>query len=694
MRRLILRFALMALVLLTASRLGLGLWQAERVADGGGLAAVMLGGLRIDISLIAMLIAIPALLAPWLGHRTWPTRFCAAFFLVLWLVLVLLEASTPGWIQEYDTRPNRLFVEYLVSPREVGGMLLRGYTGVVIATIVAIGLAFWFGRRLLAPTPPDRRWPLVRRILVTVVVLPLIVLAARGTLQHRPINPSTVAVGNDAMVNALPLSGFYNVARAIHDSRRERSSHDVYGGMAEADMQQRVRATLGLAGTVFDPRWPTLRQQPPIQARARPLDIVIIVEESLGAQFVGHLGGRNLTPNLDRWSEQAWTFGRLYATGTRSARGLEALTTGFLPTPAEAVLKLPRSQRDFLTLASLLAPHGYRSRFIYGGEAHFDNMKGFFLGNGFDEVVDRDRFAEARFVGTWGASDDDMFAELDRRLEADARARAAADPVDGRPTLTVAFTVSNHTPWEFPADRIAVDGEADHDDAIRYADKALGDYLDRASRKPYWQDVVVLVAADHDARAGGASLVPVHNFHIPALILGAGISPRRDDRLVSQIDLPVTLMSLAGIDVAHPIPGVDLSRQSPDRAVMQYGDAHGYLWSGASAGDQIVVHEPNQPGRQFGVEGGLGGRPVKLTQAAADPERVATGLALALWPDWAYRGGHYRVPGPDVKPGPAAAPAAVAVPAAVVPAAVVPAAVVAPAAAAASAADQAEGKSR
>ena len=643
MRRLVLHFALMALVLLTASRLGLALWQHERVADAGGLGAVMWGGLRIDLSLIAILIAVPALASPWFGHRRWPTHLTAALLFVIWLVVVLLEAATPAWIEEYDTRPNRLFVEYLVSPREVGGMLMLGYTGTVIATLSGLVAAAWLGRRWLAPRPVDARWPWWRRLVVTALLLPLLLLAGRGTLQHRPINPAMVVTGTDAMVNALPLSGLYSVAQAVRNSRRERSSSEAYGKMPEAQMQRLVRHTLGLDAPDFDPRWPSLREQRASQRPARPRNLVLIIEESLGAQFIGHLGGLDLTPQFDRWTRKGWSFGQIYATGTRSARGLEALTTGFLPTPAEAVLKLPRSQRDFLTLASLLAPHGYGSRFIYGGEAHFDNMRGFFLGNGFEQVVDRDRFQHKRFVGTWGASDDDMFAELDRLLQADG---AAPSP---RPMLSVAFTVSNHTPWELPPGRVPVDGKAGHHDAIRYADQALGDFLDLASTRPYWNDTVFLVVADHDARAGGASLVPVHNFHIPALILGADIQPRRDDRLASQIDLPPTMLSLIGVDVAHPIPGVDLTVASPRRAVMQYGDAHGYLWDEApeaagSARTRLIVHEPGQDARQFTVAGGWGRDLARLTPETLDAGRAATALALALWPEWAYRGGFYRVP--------------------------------------------------
>ena len=112
----------------------------------------------------------------------------------------------------------------------------------------------------------------------------------------------------------------------------------------------------------------------------------------------------DLTPELDKLAQTGWNFRRAYATGTRSVRGLEAVSAGFPPTVADAVLRLPGSQTRFFTLAQLLKEQGYRSRLIYGGEAPFDNMKSFFLGNGFDELYEQSSFESPEFVGTWGAS--------------------------------------------------------------------------------------------------------------------------------------------------------------------------------------------------------------------------------------------------------------------------------------------------
>ncbi len=639
MGRLIVRFALSVLLLLTASRLALCLWLNERVSAVGGWLPVMLGGLRIDLSSIALLVVIPALLWPWLGHRVLPTRITAITFRVLWMVVVLLEVATPTFLSEYDTRPNRLFVEYLVSPEEVGGMLFKGFVQTLVLAAVVLALAVYLSTRLFALSPPDRRMTLWRRPLASFAAVFVLALVARGTLDHRPINPSVVAFADDAMVNTLPLNSAYSVGHAVYRSRSERSSEAAYGRMAQDDMLQAVRQASGMEGPMMDPELPTLHAQAASVRRERPLNLVIIIQESLGAQFVASLGGRDLTPNIDRHSKTAWNFRQAYATGTRSARGLEAITTGFPPTPSEAVLKLSKSQSGFFTLAQLLGEKGYGSRFVYGGEAHFDNMRAFFLGNGFNEVVDLKRFESPQFVGTWGASDDDMYRQLDRLLRSDGE----------RPMLTVAFTVSNHTPWELPPGRVQVKGAPGADDAIRYADLALGDYLDKARAAPYWKDTVFLVIADHDARASGQDLVPIRNFHIPAFILGADVQPRQDDRLVSQIDMAPTLLSLIGVDTIHPMTGADLTVRSPDRALMQYGDTFGYL-----SGKRLLVLEPERPARVFDViDGG------HLRAAADDPAFARKALAHALWPEWAYQKRTFRLPmraadaAPERPPSPA-----------------------------------------
>ena len=626
MREQILIFIVAGFGLLTLSRCLLAIWQWRRVRQAGGLVPILIGGLRIDANQIAVLAGVPALLSPWLGHYPLAVAVTGGWLMLAWFLLVLLEVSTPQFIHEYDTRPNRLYIEYLEHPQEVFGMLWKGYKAVIFGALAILAGLMWAGYLWFGGGQPDAPMNGWLRPIATLAMGAVIFLAIRGTLSHRPINPSSVAFCGDSMLNTLPLNSLYSVVYAVYSMKNERSAADVYGDMPADDMHRIVNACAGIAGR--DEAIPSLHAQEPAVRRERPLNIVIIVEESLGAQFVGNLGGAALTPSLDALAGQGWNLTRAYATGTRSVRGLEAVAAGFPPTVSDAALRLSGAQSNFFTLAQLLKQHGYHSHFIYGGEAHFDNMKSFFLGNGFDSLHERSSFSNPAFVGTWGASDEDMFNKLDELL-----ANPPGPP--DQPSFTLAFSVTNHTPWEYPSGRIQPEGDpATNANSVRYADWAIGQFFDKAKQSPYWRNTVFLIVADHDARVGGANLVPLRHFHIPALILGAGVQPRSDDRLVSQIDLPPTLLSIAGLRTEHPMIGHDLTRAGGDRAMMQYNENYGYLKD-----DRLVVLEPHRAPTQYRYTA-----PATYAPMALDPALAREALAHVLWPAWMYQNRRYTLP--------------------------------------------------
>jgi phosphoglycerol transferase MdoB-like AlkP superfamily enzyme len=267
-------------------------------------------------------------------------------------------------------------------------------------------------------------------------------------------------------------------------------------------------------------------------------------------------------------------------------RGIEAVISGYAPTPAQSVVKLSLAQKNFFTIASLLSEKGYLTEFIYGGESHFDNMRGFFTNNGFSHVVDQKDFVKPEFVGSWGVSDEDLLNRTHEQL--------LAHHASGKPFFTLAFTSSNHAPFEFPDGRIELFDKvkATENNAVKYTDYALGEFFKKAKASPYYQDTLFLVVADHDIRVRGDDLVPVKHFHIPALILGADIQARKISTVASHIDLPTTLLSLAGIEAEHPMIGRDISAEPADlagRAMMQY--EQNYAWM---EGQQVVVLRPEK----------------------------------------------------------------------------------------------------
>ena len=623
------------LVLLSVARLGLALWKFDDVTQVDGWASVLSQGLRVDVATLCLLLgplAVALLLLP-LGRVVSVTAS-------LWLatciaMLVLLELATPGFMGEYGLRPNRLFIEYLIYPREVLSTLWEGRPLQLLLGPLAVAAVWWLGwkhaRRLFAMQAPSSSWAI--RAVVAVLVLLVSAMGVRSTLGHRPLNAAMVAFSSNTLVNQLPLNSFYSLSTAARQwLKQEDSAMDLYGTLPESDVVAAVRAASGLPDDAFiDPAIPTLVSRTPSYI-GKPKNVVIVLEESLGAQFIGHLGGKPLSPNIDRLSESAWTFTRMYATGTRSVRGIEAVVAGFSPTPAQAVVKQPEAQRGFYTLAQTFHSRGYDTTFYYGGESHFDNMRGFFLGNGFDRVIEQKDYVDPVFTGSWGVSDEDLFVRANEEFD---RLHAA-----GKPFFGLVFSSSNHDPFEFPDGRIALfeQPKQTRNNAAKYADHAVGEFFKRAMVSEYWKDTVFLVVADHDSRVFGKDLVPVENFHIPALILGGGIAPRNDDRIASQIDLGPTLLSLAGIDDATPMNGRDLSDptlQGPGRALMQYDG--NFAWM---QGDDVVVIQTQKPPQQYRYEA----TSKRLRPATLDPVLARTAHEQALWGSLAYRNRWYRLP--------------------------------------------------
>jgi len=585
----LLRFTIILISIFITSRIALLFWQHSRLNDGD-IWPIISGAIRIDLSSIGYLATIGVfILILHVVARPKTELFQRIFTLYgscVVTVVVIVEASTPAFINQYDVRPNRLYIEYLDYPQEVFSMLVHGHLFAMLSTLLLASLTSVYSYRLLCRAftqPPSLKKASNLPILMAALIICL--FAARGTLNHRPLNPALVYFSQDSLVNSLVLNSTYSVAFALKNIGNEKSASNLYGTMSRQQIIDTVKKASYrkqfVAGNI-----PTLAHNKPFVSGVKK-NLVIILEESLGARFVGELGGLDITPELDKLYQQGWGFDNLYATGTRSVRGIEAITTGFTPSPSRSVVKLSKSQHNFFSLADVLSQEGYKTQFIYGGESHFDNMKSFFLGNGFNDIVDINHIDNPQFISSWGVSDEDLFNQADKELTKLSNST--------EPFFSLVFTSSNHDPFDIPQGKVSLPKGHNpenykRDLAIKYADYALGKFINKAKTRSYWENTVFLVVADHDVRVFGSEPVPLRSFHIPAVILNSDMKSKRDPRLVSQIDLPVTLMSLLGIDQATPMLGFDLTKSYPvERAMMQYYDNFAYLEN-----DRAVILMPNQ----------------------------------------------------------------------------------------------------
>lgn len=612
------RIYLLFALVTTTGRLALFVWLRARLEDIPTSEAVMafVHGLRMDTIAFGYLLVLPcvvACLTPCAWRRV-TSRVLRVYVLGALLLLVFLELATFPFFAEYDVRPNILFVAYLEYPSELAAVLWKDQAlGVCLEIVAAVVVVVVFVRaRAFAGFETLLARPWSRRAVWFLPAAALVFIGIRSSTGHRAANLSDAAYSNNRVAGEIAKNSVFSVAYEAYRGRRDgQRLARQYGAIPMDEAYQRANA---LIGTTHAPERPFQRTSPPRIALARPRNLVLVIQESLGAQFVGHLGDtRGLTPNIDVLAGQSLTFTRLYSNGTRSIRGLAALSAGFQPLLGDGVLKRPKSQSDFFSISALLEPHGYQTSFVYGGEARFDNMRGWYLGNGFDRVVEERDFEEPGFRSSWGVSDEDLLLE--------ANALYVEQHASGRPFASVVFTSSNHAPFELPDGKIEwVEGveRASVENAIRYADYAVGRFFETARKEAYFENTVFVVVADHNVRVYGDDVVPVHAFHIPGLIHAPGLAARRFDGLVSQPDVLATALGELGLELRYPILGSSIFCEKRQPFVMmQFNDTYGFR-----RGEQLAVLRAGHPAETFDLVGD------RLKSAPSNHALERDGLAL------------------------------------------------------------------
>lgn len=628
-------FIAIGLLITTLSRIFLFFLFKDRVVETQEYWHIFPIGFRMDLILLCYLSFLPAVLITFLPSKIVKyTNKIVVFYSFLFLFLILfVELATPDFIKQYDTRPNKIFLDYLIYPKEVVGMLLKSYLTSIIVTFLILGITLYFaikkGNTLFYTQKSDYKFKLI----IFPFVAFFLFFGARSSLtSKRPINASNAVFSTDQLTNCLGLNSFYTVAFAAYSIKNEGNTK-MYGKMDEAEATARVKKYMNVPETDFtDASIPFLHNQEPDSLSKRPYNLVVFLQESLGAEYVGILGGKPLTPEFDKLSKEGLLFTNLYCTGTRSVRGIEAVITGFLPSPSESVVKLGNSQQGFFTLADALKRKGYSTSFIYGGMANFDNMASFFNGNGFEDIVDQDDFDKDgnkyAFKGTWGYSDEDLVVKANNYFKSKGN----------KPFFSLMFSTSNHEPFEYPSGRIKPFDKkpATVNNAMKYADFSIGKFIELAKKEAYFKNTIFIVIADHNTRTYGKNLVPINKFHIPALIIGPNVPKGKVyDKLSSQIDIPPTLLSYLGAQFETPMVGRNLNSlnaSTKGRSIMQFNDINAFR-----VDNQVVIMQPNLKPLQFEIKNDTTFIPVKVNTELAKDALAHVIMAGNLYKEKKYK---------------------------------------------------------
>jgi phosphoglycerol transferase MdoB-like AlkP superfamily enzyme len=608
------------LALSTATRIALAL--RPDIAPVGGLsdwARVFAYGLAFDL-VAALYVLAPAVL--WLALMPQRLARTVVHRALNWLVfcatvcgfLVLAVSEWLFW-DEFGGRFNFIAVDYLLYTHEVVLNVWQSYPiGKVLLALAALaaGVGLVLRRTLWHGAAAPLAW---RTALVFLLAWGLAVGATLRWVDSDMKNFSARDAAND-----LAGNGLYEFFAANY--RNELSYERHYAVLPPGEDLALVRAALGVKDGEGVERHVAPRRP------ERRLNVVLVSVESLGAEFVGAYDDRRgLTPNLDRLARESLWFSAVYATGNRTVRGLEALSLGLPPTPGQSIVRRPGNDMLF-SLGSVFEDKGYAVLFAYGGYGYFDNMNAFFEANDY-RVVDRRDIPAARikFENVWGVADEHLF---DQVLDEIDREHAG-----GRPVFAHVMTTSNHRPYTYPPGRIDIPSGSGREGAVKYSDYAIGHFLEAARLRPWFDDTVFVITADHGASARGTMRIPVDKYLIPLFVYSPKhVAPLRVDRLMSQIDIPPTLLGLLDFDYYSKFFGRDVLAAAPqsDRAFVANYQSLGYLRA-----DRLVLLSPKRKAEVFRVDGRW--NPV---EPVGDPAVLREAIGFYSAASFVFRNGLYR----------------------------------------------------
>lgn len=514
-------------------------------------------------------------------------------FLMILVAIFSFFAEFTFW-NEFESRFNFIAVDYLVYTYEVVNNINESYPlpylifGVVAHT-VAVMLLLIKSNCFKNSFQSNTRFG-VRMLYTGGIGLMVIFYAVL-------VDNSWAEKGGNRYRNELAKAGVYSFFSAFKNN--ELNYEHFYALLTNKDAFKIIRELLQSPGERYFEGRQSIRKAvtAPSTEQKRP-NVIMVVLESFSADFMEKFGnGQKITPVLDSLAGRSLFFTNMYATGTRTVRGMEALSLAVPPTPGNSIVRR-KNNKDLSTIGDIFRTKGYKTTFFYGGDGYFDNMNQYFGSNGFD-IVDRGRKmtigddyktkrktisdSEVTFENAWGICDQDLYSAVIK----DADAKFASN----QPFYNFVMTTSNHRPFTYPGGRIDIPSGSGRDGAVKYTDFAIGELIKQARTKPWFSNTVFIFISDHCASSAGKNEIDVAKYHIPAMIYNLPEAvPSRIEKVCSQIDLYPTLFSLLNWSYTNNNYGKNVLASSyVPRALVATYQKLGYMKN-----DSLVILSPQR----------------------------------------------------------------------------------------------------
>lgn len=523
-------------------------------------------GLFFDIGVISfftIIYLIYLLLFPnkWVGSRLDKLVTYTFYFITTLILTFSFFAELTFW-EEFQNRFNFIAVDYLIYTYEVVQNINQSYP-IPLLLLIMFSLVFlqYFilkKQKVFSTVFLSKRTSKQQVLILIFLLIPFFF----GFF----ISNTDAEWSKNRYENEISKAGIYSFFAAFKNNELSYTTFYKTQNLEHSfnDLKQKLRTK---NDTLFSKKQYSIERTIKGYNKEIKPNVIFICLESFNADFMQHFGNtKSITPNLDRLLNQSISFENIYANGTRTVRGMEAIVLSIPPSPGRSIVKR-KDNTNLHNIGDVFKEKGYSRTFFYGGDGYFDNMNNFFGGNGFD-IVDRgrgylfgDSFTAKRtnikdsdieFENAWGVCDEDIYKQV--IIEAD---KSYANKT---PFFNFIMTTSNHRPYTYPSNKIDIPSGAGRDGAVKYTDFAIGEFINQIKDKPWFNNTIIAIMADHCASSAGKWELNVGKYHIPAIIYNLPKQkPFKIKKQASQIDFFPTLFGYLGWNYISNFYGKDIN---------------------------------------------------------------------------------------------------------------------------------------
>lgn len=276
------------------------------------------------------------------------------------------------------------------------------------------------------------------------------------------------------------------------------------------------------------------------------VNVMIVILESFGDEWLGQKTGGPYTPFLDSLLDESLYFENGFANGKKSIEAVPSIFAGIPSLMDNPYISSLYGTNNIEALPQILSRQGYSSGFFHGATNGSMKFDVFAAHLGFENYYGRTEFNdESKADGAWGILDEYFMPWTAEMITTELK----------EPFLAGLFTLSSHHPYFVPEEyrETLPKGPAPIAQSIAYSDMSLKLFFEEAKQQPWYKNTIFVITADHTPsgysirynQTSGAFQVPIAIFDPMK-----EVAPKRESEIFNHIDIMPTLLDLTGYNKA------------------------------------------------------------------------------------------------------------------------------------------------